>query len=413
MKYKNSPKKISEIGRELGVDYILEGSVGQDHGRVRIAAQLIRVENQAHVWAESYERDASDILLAQADVARAVRQQIRLTLSPQAEQQLAKVRRVNPEAYLDYLKGRLEDPKFTLPAMARAQAYYERALQRDPDFALAYLGLANCYMNYLITRRLPPQEAAEHTKEFIAKALQLDENLGEAYAVLAYVNWRYDWDVHAAEQNFRRALALSPNSVGVRGSTITYLAWRGRRTEAFAEWARARQLDPLWLEAGAGDGLIYYQLRDYGPMLEVMRKFVDSTPGTWLGRYLLGVAYEGSGQPRQAIFEYQKAVELSGNDNDPTAALAYAYARIGRRAEAKKILRELLELSKTGHVSPYMIATVYAGLGDKDRAFEFLEKAYSERSADLSYFLKADLRMDSLRPDPRFQDLVSRMGFPP
>ena len=413
MKYKNSPKTISEIGRELGVDYILEGSVQKDGGRVRITAQLIAVNNQAHLWAESYDRGQSDVLLTQADITRAVSQQIRLTLTAQAHEQLSRARRVNPDAYLDYLRGQLENPKFTFEAMAKEQAYYERALQKDPNFALAYFGLANCYLNYMQTRRLPPGEAAKRTKEFVAKALQLDENLGEAYGVLASTNWRYDWDVQAAERNFQRAIELSPNSAHVHMQHITYLAWRGRRTEAFAEREIVRQLDPLRLEAGAHPGLIYYQLRDYGPMLEGMRKYVPSNPGHWVGRNLLGVAYEGSGQTLLAISEYQKAVEYSGNDSDPTAALAYAYARTGKRAEAEKILRDFLEQSKTTYVSPYMIATIYAGLGNKDRAFEFLAKAYDERSADLSYFLKADLRMDTLRSDPRFQDLIKRMGFPP
>jgi len=197
MKYKNSPKTISEIGRELGVDYIL-GSVQKDGGRVRITAQLIAVENQAHLWAESYDREQSDVLLTQADIARAVSQQVRLNLTRQAQQQFSRARRVNPEAYLDYLRGQLENPRFTFEAMAKEQAYYERALQKDPDFALAYFGLANCYLDYMITRRMPPGEAAKRTKEFVTKALQLDPNLGEAYVVLAYTNWRYDWDVQSA-----------------------------------------------------------------------------------------------------------------------------------------------------------------------------------------------------------------------
>jgi Tfp pilus assembly protein PilF len=413
MKYKNSPKKISEIGRELGVDYVLEGSVHQEGGRVRITAQLIAAENQAHLWAESYDRDRSDVLLAQADIARAVAQQIRLTLTPQVEQQFGRARRVNPEAYLDYLRGQVEGASFTFEAMAREQAYYEQALQKDPNFALAYAGLANCYLSYMITRRLPPGEAAKRTKEFVAKALQLDENLGEAYGVLAYTNWRYDWDVQAADRNFQRAFELSPNSRRVHGHYINYLAWRGQRAEALAEWAIVRQLDPVRLESEVHSGHVYYQLRDYRPMLEAMRKYVPSNPRHWLGRNLLAVAYQGSGQTLLAIPEYQKAVEYSGNDSDPTAGLAYAYARTGKRAEAEKILRDLLEQSKTGYVSPYMIATIYAGLGNKHKAFEFLEKAYDERSADLSFFLKADLRMDTLRSDPRFQDLVKRMGFPP
>jgi len=413
VKYKNSPKTIREIGRELGVDYILEGSVQRDGGRVRITAQLIAVENQAHLWAESYDRGQSDVLLTQADIARVVAQQIRLTLPPQAQQQFSRARRVNPDAYLDYLRGQLENPKFTFEAMAKEQAYYERALQKDPNFALAYFGLANCYLNYMQTRRLPPGEAAKRTKEFVTKALQLDETLGEAYAVLAFTNWRYDWDVQAAERNFQRGIELSPNSVHVHMYHTTYLAWRGRRTEAFAEREIVRQLDPLRLEAGAHPGLIYYQLRDYGPMLEAMRNYVSSNPGHWLGHNLLGVAYEGSGQTLQAIPEYQKAVELSGNDSDPKAALAYAYARAGKTTQAEKILGDLLEQSKASYISPYMIASIYAGLGEKDNAFEFLDKAYDERSADLSYFLKADLRMDTLRSDPRFQRLIKRMRLPP
>jgi len=412
MKYKNSPKRISEIGRELGVDYILEGSVKSEGDRVRVTVQLMAADNQAHLWADSYDRDRSDILLVQANIARAVTQQIRLTLTPQAQERLSRARRVNTDAYLDYLRGQLENPKFTYEAMAKEQAYYERALQKDPDFALAYFGLANCYLNYMITRRLPPGEAAIRTKEFVARALQLDVNLGEAYAVLAYTNWRYDWDVQAADRNFQRAFELSPNSVHVHLSHITYLAWRGHQTEAFAEQAIVRQLDPLRLEAGAQSGLIYYQLREYGPMLEEMHKYVSSNPGHWVGRVQLGVAYEGLGQTQQAIPEYQKAVEYSGNDNDPATSLAYAYARTGKRAEAEKILRDLLEQSKTSYASPYMIAAIYAGLGNKDKAFEFLAKAYEERSTDLSYFLKADLRMDTLRSDQRFQDLAKRVGLP-
>jgi Tfp pilus assembly protein PilF len=252
----------------------------------------------------------------------------------------------------------------------------------------------------------------ERTKEFVSKALQLDENLGEAYGVLAYTNWRYDWDVQAADRNFQRAFELSPNSLRVHSHHINYLAWRGQRAEALVEWAILRQLDPVRLESEVHAGHVYYQTRDYTLMLEVMRNYVASNPRHWLGRNLLGVAYQGSGQTLRAIPEYQKAVEYSGNDSDPTASLAYAYARTGKRAEAEKILRDLLERSRTSYVSSYMIATIYAGLGNKDRAFEYLEKAYDERSADLSYFLKADLRMDTLRSDRRFQNLAKHVGLP-
>jgi tetratricopeptide (TPR) repeat protein len=260
---------------------------------------------------------------------------------------------------------------------------------------------------------MPPGAAAKKTKEFVTRALQLDENLGEAYGVLAYTNWRYDWDVQAADRNFQKAVELSSNSLRIHLHHINYIAWRGQRAEALAEWAFVRQLDPVRLESEVHSGHVYYQLRDYRPMLEAMRSYVASNPHHWLGRNLLGVAYQGSGQILLAIPEFQKAVEYSGNDTDPVAALAYAYARSAKREEASKTLRELLEQSKTTYVSPYMIATIYAGLGNKEKAFEFLARAHDERSTDLSYFLKSDLRMDTLRSDPRFQDLLDRMGLPP
>jgi len=413
MQFKDSKKPLPEIARALGVDGIVEGTVQMRGDRIHVTAQLIAVKNQAHLWAGSYDRDRSDVLQAQAEIARAVAQQIKVTLTPQLQQQLSGARRVNPDAYLDYLRGVVEGQDFTFEAMAREQAYYERALQKDPNFALAYAGLANCYLSYMITRKMPPGEAAKRTKELAAKALQLDANLGEAYGILAYTNWRFDWDVQAADRNFQRALELSQNSRRVHSHHITYLAWRGQPAQALVEAAIARQLDPMRLESAVHPGHVYFQTRDFGPMLEAMRNYVASNPRHWLGRNLLGVAYQGSGQTLLAIPEYQKAVEYSGNDSDPTAALAYAYARTGKGAEAEKLLRDLLEQSKTGYVSPYMIATIYAGLGNKDRAFEYLEKAYEERSTDLSYFLKSDLRMDTLRSDPRFQDLVKRMGFPP
>ncbi|HWS96444.1 MAG TPA: winged helix-turn-helix domain-containing protein, partial [Candidatus Methylomirabilis sp.] len=329
MQFKDSKKPLPEIARALGVDGIVEGTVQMRGDRIHVTAQLIAVKNQAHLWAGSYDRDRSDVLQAQAEIARAVAQQIKVTLTPQWQQQLSGARRVNPDAYLDYLRGVVEGQDFTFEAMAREQAYYERALQKDPNFALAYAGLANCYLSYMITRKMPPGEAAKRTKELVGKALQLDANLGEAYGILAYTNWRFDWDVQAADRNFQRALELSQNSRRVHSHHITYLAWRGQPAQALVEAAIARQLDPMRLESAVHPGHVYFQTRDFGPMLEAMRNYVASNPRHWLGRNLLGVAYQGSGQTLLAIPEYQKAVEYSGNDSDPTAALAYAYARTG------------------------------------------------------------------------------------
>ena len=226
------------------------------------------------------------------------------------------------------------------------------------------------------------------------------------------MSWRYDWDWQTADREFLYALKLCPNATEVHYGYVLYTAANGRSAEALAEMAKIRELDPIRSEPFAAKSVINYHLRNYKALIETDRAFVARASNFPLAHLWLGVGYEGSGQPREAIPEYQKAIELSQGDSDPTASLAHAYATTGRKAEALKILREWQRQSQTSYVSPYMIATVYAGLGDKDKAFEFLEKAYQERSPDLPYFLRADLRMDSLRSDPRFQDLMHRMNFP-
>jgi tetratricopeptide (TPR) repeat protein len=262
-------------------------------------------------------------------------------------------------------------------------------------------------------RWVAPQDAYRPAKEALNRALQLDETLGEAHTVFGVLSWRYERDWSTAKREFNHALELTPNDPHSHAEFALYLGWVGLRNEALAEVAKIHELSPgvpgwsLNIESA-----VYYQLRDYKAMVEAGRQSVPLNPGSWLRHYFLAVGYEGSSQIAEAIPEYQKAVELSQGDQDPTAALAHAYASIGQRAEALKILREWQRQSQTRYVSPYMIATVYAGLGVKDKAFEFLEKAYQERFPDLPYFLRADLRIDNLRSDPRFQELMRRMNFP-
>jgi tetratricopeptide (TPR) repeat protein len=348
----------------------------------------------------------------QSEVAQAITQQLRVRLTPQQQARLGSAPGVIPGAYESYLKGRFyEGPSFITPqGIKNAQHYFEEAIQKDPSFALAYVGLANCYMNLGQFRWVLPEDAYRPAKEAIAKALRLDESVGEAHTILGWLSWRYDWDWPTAEREFRYALELNPNYGDGHGYLVVYLGWGGRRNEALAELAKMGELSSDW--SSIAESVTYFHQRDYKPMVELSRRVTFLNPGIWQGHYFLAVGYEGSGQRLEAIPEYQKAVELSQGDQDPTSALAQAYATTGRRAEAQKILHEWLHQSETSYVSPYMIATVYAGLGDKEKAFRYLEKAYQERSSDLPYFLKADLRMDSLRSDPRFQDLMRRMNFP-
>jgi eukaryotic-like serine/threonine-protein kinase len=412
MRYKGTNKSLPEIAKELNVDGIVEGSVMRSGNRVRISAQLIRATTDQHLWADSYEHDLGDVLKLQGEVAQAIAQQVRVQLTPQQQARLGSARAVNPEAYEAYLKGRFyaTTGSSTLLGTKNAQRYFEEAIQKDSGFALAYVGLADCYEKLGVFRWVTPKDAYRPAEEALKKALRLDETLGEAHHTLGWLSWRYDWDWPTAEREFNLALELNPNYGDGHAGLAVYLGWAGRRAEALAKVAKVRELNPGW--TFNVESQIYYLQRDYKAMVEAGRQSVASNPGGWLRHYFLAVGYEGSGQRQEAIPEYQKAVELSQGDTDPTAGLAHAYAVSDQKASAEKILRELLQKSKTSYVSPYMIGTIYAGLGDKKKAFEFLEKAYQERSPDIPYFLKADLRIDNLRSDPRFQDLLRRVGLP-
>jgi tetratricopeptide (TPR) repeat protein len=247
---------------------------------------------------------------------------------------------------------------------------------------LAYEGLGNSYVILGQFRQLSPERAYRPAKDALSKALELDNCIGRAHVMLAVLSWRYDWNRAAAEREYNYALALAPSDAWAHASYSYYLALTGRRAEAFAELTRSRELDPSNSFAIA-ESCVYYLLRDYEGLIEASRRGVVSDPNEWIEHYHLGVGYEGTGRRLEAIPEYRKAAEMSDGDQDATAAPAHAYAVLGRRAEAEKILEELERRSKIAYVSPYMIAAIYAGLGNKDKAFEFLEKAYRERCWDI------------------------------
>jgi len=411
MQYKGQKKPLPQIGRELNVDALMEGSVLRSGNRVRIATQLIYAPTDQHLTVEAYERDLGDVLKLQREVAESIAQQVRSKLTPEQQVRLHQAPAVNPEAYEIYLGARCFNQS-QLQGIKMAQSYLERAIQKDPGFAEAYVDLAGTYGNLGQFRWLAPRDAYPPAKQALRKALELDEKNCGAHGMLSYLAQRYDWDWPTAEKELSHAVELCPNNAGMRAQYAYYEAWSGRGSEAMAESAKAQELDPLSPHNLNAGGLIYYHLRNYTALTEVSHQFVTLDPNAWVPHYWLGVGYEGSDQVRQAIPEYQKAIELSQGDEDAAAALAHLYAAAGRKAEAQKILHDWTRQSETKYVSPYMVATVYASLGDKDKAFEYLEKAYQERSSDLPYFLRADLRIDNLRSDPRFQDLLRRMNFP-
>jgi TolB-like protein/DNA-binding winged helix-turn-helix (wHTH) protein/tetratricopeptide (TPR) repeat protein len=409
--YKGEKKKsLPQIGRELNVDAVMEGSVLRSGNRVRVVAHMIYAPTDQNLMVETYERDIGDVLKLQREVAESITQQVRVKLTPEQQARLHQAPEVNPDAYQAYLRATYLDWS-QHKEIERAQRYLEKAIEKDPSFAEAYAMLA-ALQSALGDRWQSPKEAFPPAKQAIHKALELDEKNCHAHMELARISWRYDWDWQTADREFLYALKLCPNATEVHYSYVLYTASNGRSAEALAEMARIRELDPIRSEPLASKSVINYHLRNYKALIEINRAFVARASNFPLAHLWLGVGYEGSGQTREAIPEYQKATELRQGDSDATAALAHANATTGRKAEALKILREWQRQSETSYVSPYMIATVHAGLGDKDKAFEFLEKAYQERSPDLPYFLRADLRMDSLRSDPRFQDLMHRMNFP-
>ena len=412
MRYKGTKKGLSEIARELNVDGIIEGSVMRSGQRVRITAQLLYGPTDKHLWAETYDRDLGDVLGLQSEVAQAIAQQVRAQVTPQQQARFRAARTVNPEAYDAYLKGRYYlSNQFTTPQpLNMAKTYFEEAVRKDPGFAPAYAGLADTYLYLAIFRQMPAESAHRLAEEALRHALSLDDSIGEAHDTLAVLSWRYSWDWDATERELNQAIALAPSYICAHEDRAEYLAFRGRRSEAEAEMTKIREFDTS-VSSTLTEAGVDYQLRDFDRLLEASRRGAALNPNEWLEHFYLGVGYEGTGKQLESIAEYQKAVELSGGDQDATVALAHAYAGVGRTAETRKILRDLEQESTKVNVSPYFIATLYAALGDKDTAFKFLQKAYLEKSLDISWHLKADLRIDNLRSDPRYQNLLSRVGL--
>jgi TolB-like protein/DNA-binding winged helix-turn-helix (wHTH) protein/Tfp pilus assembly protein PilF len=410
MRYKGAKKGLPEIARELNVDAIVEGSVIRSGQRVRVTAQLLQAPTDQHLWAETYDRDVGDILRLQGEVAEAIAQQVRAQLTPTQQSQLRLAHVVNPAAYDDYLRGRLYfTNEFAKPdSLRKAQHYFEDAMRKDPNFALAYAGLADTYVFLAYAGALPRDLAYRRAKDALAKALELDDSIGEAYDTLGALSANFDWDWDTADREFNRAIALAPSYSCAHEDRAIFLALIGRRAEALAEIAKIDQLDYSFSSALA-EQWTYYNLRDYPSLIGASRRGLLLDPNDSFQHYFLGVGYEGTGKLAEAISEYQKAIAMSA-DSQSIVALAHAYSAIGKKAEAEKILRDLERKLGGTSASSYSMATIYAGLGQNDKAFDFLERAYSAKSLDMSS-IKSGLVLDSLHRDPRFQKLLGRIGL--
>jgi TolB-like protein/DNA-binding winged helix-turn-helix (wHTH) protein/Tfp pilus assembly protein PilF len=408
MAYKGARKPLPQIARELNVDAVVEGTVLRSGDQVRITAQLIEASTDRHLWSQSYEGELRDTLALQNRVATAIADQIRINLTPQEQAALKNAKVVNPEAYESYLKGRYFWNKRTADGLKAALAYFKQTIEEDPKYAQAYSGLADTYAllgdwEYGV---LAPNEAYPKAKAAAIKALELDKTLGEAHTSLAFSLDAFDWDWESAETEFRRAIQLNPGYATAHHWYAWHLSEMGRNREAIAEMRKAENLDPLSLiiSADVAEILLVAHLNDEA--IQQSRRTVDMDPNFALAHYELGQAFVQKHSYNEAIAEFQKAIELSGGSIPCTSNLAYAYAVSNKRNEAVKILNDLKTRSTTNASE---IALMYVGLGDKDQAMKWLEKAYDEHF-NPSILLRS--AFDPLRSDPRFQDLVHRIGLP-
>jgi serine/threonine protein kinase/tetratricopeptide (TPR) repeat protein len=413
-RYKGKEIDPIKVGQELGVNAVLSGRIVQRGDNLTISAELVDVRYNKLLWGEQYDRKMSDLLATQREIAREIVEKLKLKVSGE-EKGLAKHYTDSNEAYQLYLKGRFYWNKRTEEGMQKSLEYFQQAIEKDPNFALAYSGLADAY-NLLgaqdaVAGGIPPTEVLPKAKAAALKALEIDNTLAEAHVSLAHVKYYYDRDWPAAEREFKRAIELNPNYPVAYHWYAVYLMSAGRLDEALAQSRRAQELDPLSLPINMTLGWVLLIARQYDQSVEQLRKTLEMDPNFIQTHHRLGLVYEQEGKYDEAIAEFRQVLNLSAGKPLGIATLAHAYALAGKRGEAQKELAELLEMSKQRYVSPASIAIIYAALGNKDQAFAWLEKAVEGRDQTLVR-LKVDPRFDSLRSDPRFADLVRRVGFP-
>lgn len=411
MRYKRTDKSIGAISRELGVSYVLEGSVRRTAHRVRVTAQLIRASDQTHAWADSFERSAGDILRLQSEIARAIAVGIGVQLTPQEQVRLAHPRPVHPRVYEAYLKGRYFWKKRTRDALQKAVRYFNRAIELDPLHAPAYAGLADVHLTQMDFNYLSPREAFALADRVLLEALRLDHTLAESHTSLGHLRLhQFDWS--SAERHFTRAIELNPAYDTAHYYYANLLVVLGRIDEAIAEANQVLALDPISPNARQNLLFILYLARRYDQAIDEASEAIELDPAYTELYYFLGRCYERLGQHGQALRAFHK-VDPTAHRKSGTllAAIGAAHARAGHRRKALEVLRQLEKRSAREYVSAYDFAVLHVALGDPGSALVHLAKAYDDRSSYLP-FLNVDPRMDEIRADPRFQAIVERMRFP-
>jgi len=411
-RYKRRDIEPQKVAKELGVEALVTGRVMQRGDEISVSAELVDAREDKQLWGEQYGRKLADIVSIQQEIATAVSGNLRMQLTSEEKTRLAKSPATNPEAYQLYLKGRYQANQGTAAGLKNGIEYFQQAIDKDPSYAPAYAGLADAYGGLSGLIYQPPSETLPKAKAAAMKAVELDETLAEAHAALAMVDWFYDWNWPSAEREFKRAIELNPNSAGSRSRYLVGLISRARVDESIVEGERAQELDPL---VPTELPYAYLVARRYDESISRYQKTLDLYPDIAYKRAEMAWAYAMKGMYAKAIGEYDKIPEsakaVAAENQLVASGLGWVYAVSGRRAEALKIAKEFKDLSTHAYVDFYQFAAIYAGLGDKDETFRLLEKAYEEHSSNMP-FLAVDPFWYEMRSDPRYANLLRRMGLP-
>lgn len=411
-RYKQAQKSLPEIAGELNVDAIVEGTVRSSAGRIHVTAQLVQARPEKHLWAQSYDRPLGDAVALQEELARAIAGAIHTSITPEQRAQLGQSRNVSPEAYQLYLKGRYFWNRRTEEGLRKAIEYFSQSISIAPDYALAYSGLADSYNLLHFYGGVAPEELVPKARAAAQKALELDDRMAEAHTSLAYLTQRFDWDWATAEAEYKRALELNSNYATAHHWYAEYLMVRGRFPEAQEELRKARELDPLSLEINTDEGLPFYFTRQYDRAIHEYQQVVQMDPNFAPVHFALRDVYELKGAFDEAVEEFRKGVALSGGREAMVEPLAQAFAQRGPQGYWHKRLDLALHGPKELRATPTQIANLYAALGDKKQALEWLGKAYASRDDELVW-LAVEPWHDGLRSEPEFVELVHRVGLAP
>lgn len=408
MKYKGTSKGIADIGMELNVETLVEGSVRRTGDKLRITAKLVDAKTEENLWSQQYDRDAHDVFAIQSDIAHKTAEAFNLEILVRESRGIERRFTKNIEAYHSYLKGRYFWNKRNQVGLEKAVGYFQDALRQDPTYAPAYAGLADAYAILALLEFVPPKDAYPEARRMVQKALSLDNELAEAHTSLALIKFQYDWDWEGSEHEFKKAIELNPNYAPAHHFYADMLKAQGRFDEALEQIKLAQELDPLSLAISTGVGHVLYLSRRYDESIEAYTRAVELDPNFMQTHLWFGRPYLQKGMHSEAIAELQKAVSLSGESTIALAMLGHALASAGKKEEADRVMQKLIERSRSQYVPSYWIAVVYNGFRDKANVIAWLEKAYGERSSWLAW-AKVEPRFDWLRGDPAFDSIIERV----